>query len=352
MSSGDRMAPRLWLPNAIRALSPLVLTYLLVLTFVGLAWVLGVRSSVVIPALINVTLVLSIYLFSGNSGIFSFGHVGFMAVGAYTAAILTIPIDTKNLLYEMPGWLERAQLPAVPAILVAAAVAAVVALLFGLPIMRLGGIAASISTFALLVITHTVSQNMQAVTNGQSGITAVPKTVTQTTMLVAIGISMIVAFLFQKSGRGLRLRASREDEVAASAAGIRIRQERRVAWVLSAVLAGAAGALYAQYLGTFAPDSFYLEQTFVLVAMLVIGGSRSMAGAVVGVLVLSAVSELLRQVGSGISIGSVKTPSFAQLTPVFLALFMLLILILRPAGITHGREFSIPVPRRRASTKP
>lgn len=330
----------------IRRGSPPVVVYAVVLGFAGLAALLGVDHSVVVPALINVVLVLALYLFSGNSGIFSFGHVGFMAIGAYTAGVVAIPPETKDVLYEMPGWLEGMHLPALPALVVAAAVTAVAAVLFGLPILRLNGIAASIATFAFLVITHTVSQNLQPITNGQSGITAVPKTVGPATVLVAIAVVLVVVFLFQESGRGLRLKASREDDAAASAAGIRIRRERRVAWVLSAAIAGVAGALYAGHLGTIAPDSFYLEQTFVIVAMLVIGGSRSMSGAVVGALVLSAVSELLRRVGAGITVGPVTIPRFAELTPVLLALFMLLVLILRPAGLTGGRELRLPRFRR------
>jgi len=340
------------LPGRIVRLStPLVLTFTLVVVFVVLAYVAGVQSSVVIPALVNVMLVLSIYVFSGNSGIFSFGHVGFMAIGAYTAAIVVIPPATKNLLYEMPGWLTRIQLPSLVATLIAALVTGVFAALFGLPIMRLAGIAASIATFALLVITHTVSQNLQSVTNGQSGITAVPVTVTQTTLLVAIALTLVVVFLFQNSGRGLQLRASREDEVAASGAGIRIRRERRIAWVLSGVIAGAAGALYAQFLGTFAPDSFYLDQTFVVVAMLVIGGTRSMAGAVIGALALASVSEILRQASSGVTVLGYEIPNFAEVTPVLVALFMLLVLILRPTGITGGQELSLRLPAARPSAE-
>ena len=346
MSSGAVSRGHL-LGMVVHRVLPPVLTYALVVVFVGLATVIGVDQSVVVPALINVVLVLALYLFSGNSGIFSFGHIGFMAIGAYTGAILSIPHETKALLYEMPRWLEIAHVPAAFAIVLAAVVAALAAVLFGLPILRLSGIAASIGTFAFLVITHTVSQNLQPITNGQSGITAVPKTVGQLTLLIVIALTLVIVYVFQESGTGLRLRASREDDVAASAAGIRIRRERRVAWVLSAAIAGAGGALYASFFGTIAPDSFYLDQTFLIVAMLVIGGSRSMSGAVSGALVLAAVSELIRRLGAGISIGSLAIPSFAELTPVLLALFMLLVLILRPAGLTRSKEFAIPGPRKR-----
>lgn len=332
--------------------SPPILVMLLVLAFVGLAKLAGVGDSVVVPALINIMLVLALYTFSGNSGIFSFGHVGFMAIGAYTAAILTIPPGTKNVLYAMPPWLESLHLAGVPAVLMASVVAALVALLFGLPIIRLDGIAASIGTFAFLVIVHTISQNLEPVTNGQSGMTAVPKTATVTTVLIAIGITLAVVFLYQQSTAGLRLRASREDAVAARGSGIRNRRERRISWVLSAAIAGAAGGLYAEFLGTIAPDSFYLELTFVIVAMLVIGGSRSMSGAVVGAIALSTISELLRQLGTGLTIGDTQISGVAQITPVLLALFMLLVLIFRPAGLTGGKEFSIPSGARRPRRNP
>lgn len=310
----------------------------LVIVWVLAARLLGVQDTVVIPGLINVVLVLGLYVFSGNSGIFSFGHVGLMAVGAYSAAILTIPPATKDILFKMPRILVEAHASPLVATVIAAVTAASVAAAFGLPAMRLSGLSASIATFALLVIIHVVSRNLDAITNGQSGMTAVPVTVTVTWMIITIGVSLVVCYVYQASSPGLRLRASREDEAAAYACGIRIRRERRIAWVIGGGLAGLAGALYAEYFGTFAPDTFYLDQTFLIIAMLVIGGMRSVAGAVVGAIVVTSMYEVLRQFSAGTSLGAVHLPSFAQYSPLLMAGFMLVVLVFRPSGITGGRE--------------
>ena len=119
----------------------------------------------------------------------------------------------------------------------------------------------------------------------------VPITTTPTRVLVWCLIAMVAVFLFQESRWGLRLRASREDEVAARASGIGVYNERRTAWILSSFIVGIGGALYGQFLGTFNADAFYFTITFMVIAMLVVGGRTSLAGAVIGSGFISIVAE-------------------------------------------------------------
>lgn len=294
-------------------------------------------------ALINLVLVVGLYIFVGNSGVFSFGHVAFAAIGAYTAGILVVPpksgdgVSGKDILLSgLPDFLRNAHASPLVATLIGGLVAALFAALVSLPLMRLSGIAASIATFALLLIVNVVASNWQAFTNGTAGIAGVPTTTTAPVALVWVLVSLAGAFLFQQTRYCLRLRASREDEVAARGAGVGIYWERRYAFVLSAFVVGVGGALYGQFLGAFSPGAFYLQLTFVTVAMLVIGGSTSLAGAAFGTVFVATVSEVLRRTEEGVHIST--------LSQIGLALIMLLVLTLRPGGLTGGRE--IPLPRR------
>ena len=217
--------------------------------------------------------------------------------------------------------------------------------LTSIPLMRLSGLAASLATFALLIIVHVVGQNLDQVTNGQSGMAGVPITTTPTRVLVWCLIAMVAVFLFQESRWGLRLRASREDEVAARAAGIGVYNERRTAWILSSFIVGIGGALYGQFLGTFNADAFYFTITFLVIAMLVVGGRTSLAGAVIGSGFISIVAEGMRRIESGTNVGPLHIPSRPGLEAVGLGTIMVLVLVLRPRGLTGGREITWPLTR-------
>ena len=297
-------------------------------------------------ALIDIVLVVGLYLFAGNSGILSFGHISFMAIGAYVTALLTVPVERKEvLLPELPDFLLNASLDPLPAALASVGAASLFGLVIALPITRLSGLAASLAMFAVLLIVHVVASNWDDVTRGKGSMIGVPATITVWwALLGAIG-AIVVAFLFQESKLGLRLRASREDEVAARAVGSSVVFDRCVAFVLSAALVGLGGFLYAQFQTSFNPDAFYLQITFVTIAMLVIGGLGSLAGAVIGVAVVSSLTEGLRQVESGVDLGFARVSAPRGLAEVGLAVLMLAILVFRPAGITGGREFHWPFGR-------
>jgi branched-chain amino acid transport system permease protein len=300
----------------------------------------------VITDLVYLLLVVGLYTFVGNSGVFSFGHMGFAAVGGYAAGLFVVPVASKDLLFDsMPGLFVHLHAAPLIATLIGGGVAALFGLLTAVPLMRLGGLPASLATFALLIIVNVVAQNLTAVTNGQSGLTGVPVTTSLNVVLAWAAVGLIVAYVFQRSTLGLRLRASREDEVAARAAGISVVFERRVAWTLSAFYMGVAGALYGQLLGTVTPVAFYFDLTLLVIAMLVIGGRTSLAGAVAGTLFVATASELLRRVELGPHIGPIHIGGRPGIQAVGLGLTMLLALIFRPAGLTRGRELTWPFGR-------
>jgi len=289
--------------------------------------------------LVNLVLVVGLYVFAGNSGILSFGHMSFMAIAAYATALVTIPHGIKEtLLPSLPGWLQSTQLSPAAAGLIAAACCGIFAVVIGLPLMRLSGIAAALSMFVVLLIVRVVASNWDAVTRGQEAMVGVPTTTTMTSALVAAIVTVFIAYTFQESRVGRRLRASREDEVAAKALGISVIKERRIALVVSAVLVGLGGFLFAGLQGTFSPDAFFLVVTFNTIAMLVIGGMNSLSGAVIGTVLISALLEGLYRLEDGFSVSSLQVSAHPGLSGLGLAVVMIGILIFRPDGITRGRE--------------
>ena len=284
-----------------------------------------VTQNVVMIFLINLVVVVGLQTFTGNSGVVSFGHVAFMAIGAYAAAITTTsPAIKQSLIPDAPGFLLDAELSFIPALAVAVAVSAAIALPVGFVFARLSGAAAAIATLAWLVIVRTVIANWDRVTAGTLTFYGIPSF---TTLGWALGLAIVaitVARLFRESGLGLSLRATSNDALVARAVGVSITSARLVAWVLSAAMAGLGGALYAHFILAVAPTAFYFELTFVILVMLIVGG-RSVSAAVLGAAVISVISELLRRTESA-------TGRFGTSTLV-LALIFMIMMIVRPEGL-------------------
>jgi branched-chain amino acid transport system permease protein len=305
-----------------------------------------------IEMLIRLVVVVGIYIFVGNSGIISFGHIGFMAIGAYAGAWQTCcPALKPMTMPGLPDFVLHTTVPFVPALILGGLLAAAVAGVVGFFIMRLSGIGASIGTFAFLAIVNVVYSNWTKVTGGTSSIVGIPVNVDVWTAVCWVVISLVVAYLYQISSFGVSLRASRDDEVASRAAGVDVFRQRLFSFVISAFVVGVGGGLYGHFLGVLTTDVFYLSLTFIALAMLVIGGIGSLAGAVIGVIAISALIEALRQLEQGVEIGGVAIGLPAGMQEVLLGVAMLLILVYRARGLTNSRELVWPF-RPRAATEP
>jgi branched-chain amino acid transport system permease protein len=298
-----------------------------------------------VAALINVMIVVGMYVFVGNSGIVSFGHVGFVAVGAYACALLTIPVIQKEFLFpnfpHVARFVVHNQLGAITGGLAAAGFTALVAAVIGFPLMRLAVFQAGMATLSLLIIITVVIAGWSSVTGGTNTMIGVPPHATVRTALVVVLLMVVIAYLYQISGPGLRLRAAREDHFAASAIGINVVLERWLAFSLSAFLVGGAGAMYAFYI-PFGSSAFYLPLTFFTVAMLIIGGRNSLWGAVTGSVLISVLAEIFRRLEAGSDVAGIHAKIPNGSTEVLVALTMLLVLILRPDGLTGGKEVRVP----------
>jgi branched-chain amino acid transport system permease protein len=294
----------------------------------------------VINALVNVTIVVALYVFIGNSGVLSFGHISFVAVGAWAAGVLSMPVEEKPaIMPSLASLLRNHTIGNVWSLALAAAVGAAFALVVGLPLMRLSGLAAGIATFGVLEITHNVLRYWEKIGPGLNTFSAVPETTGLLQASLGAVLAVVVAFAYKRSRFGRLLSATREDAAAARAVGVSVYRQRLIAFVLSGALAGFAGGLYVHLLPVNT-ESVYLDLTFITLAMLVIGGATSLWGAVVGALVVSAVDSFLAEAENGIHVFGYSLDLWAGTRIVVVGALMALVLILRPAGLTGGREFS------------
>ena len=323
--------------------TPLILCLaLLLMTALSFTGSAGLQRTVT-EMLIRMVMVVGLFIFIGHSGVMSFGHMAFVGIGAYGVAWTTMEPSMKLMMLPgLPSLLHQTDLPWVPATLLAAALAALVALLAGSVILRLSGIAASIATFSLLAIFNVVYSNWDSVTAGASSIVGIPTPVEGWQALAFAVLAIVLAHLHSTSRFGLGLRSVREEPVAAQSCGINAWRQLLVAFVLSAFVCGLGGGLDAQFLGVVNPDAYYLGRTFTCLTMLVIGGSASLSGAVTGVIVLSALIEVLVRFEAGIAIGgtTLHLPTGSQ--EIVVGVIMVLMLIRRPAGLMQGRDWSWP----------
>jgi branched-chain amino acid transport system permease protein len=312
---------------------------LVVAVGIGSTFVSAANEIYFLDALISVAIVVAIYVFVGNSGVLSFGQVSFVAVGAFAAGVMTIPLESKTgVLPQLFPILRDHTVGNVASLALAAAVGGVLAFLVGLPLMRLSGLAAGIATFAVLEITHNLLREWTRIGPGATTLSLVPETTGALQATIGALIATCVAFAYQRSRLGRQLRASREDAAAARGVGVSVHRQRLLAFTVSGALAGFAGALLVHELGSITTEQVYLELTFLTLAMLVVGGVSSLWGAVVGALAVSGLNSFLIEAEDGV--GAVDLPSGSRL--ILLGAIMATVLILRPSGITGGREFSLP----------
>jgi branched-chain amino acid transport system permease protein len=302
-------------------------------------------------ALVFAALVIALYVFVGNSGVLSFGQVGFFLVGAYAAGELSVPPDAKpSVLPNVFSIIRDHSVGNAWSLVIAAAVGGLYAFLVGIPLMRLSGLAAGIATFAVLEITQNIVGNWEKIGPGPLTLSSVPETTDLWQATVGAIAVACVAFAYQLSPLGRKLRATREDPFAAQAAGIDVHRQRLWAFTLSGALSGFAGGLFVHFQGTILAQTVYLDFTFLSLAMLVVGGVGSLWGAVVGALLVSGLDSFLVDAENG-EISGLHAPTGTRLVAV--AAFMAAVLVFMPRGLTGGREFRAPRIRlRRPRARP
>lgn len=300
--------------------------------------------STTISALIMMVMVVGLQIFCGNSGVLAFGHAGFAAVGAYACGILTIPQVAKHaILPNLPFVLAHTSVRPEIGVLIGGGTAAVIAAIAFYPLRRLNAQALSIATLSLLLIANVFFTNVRLSSSGGE-LTRVPVVATIGNVTPWLLGTLLVAFVFQRSRLGLRLRASREDEFAAEAGGIDIGWTRMAAFVISAGVMGVGGSLYALSLGSYSADDFFLDISILLFAMMVVGGMKSLTGAVVGTILISSVNYIFTQFQDGVPAGGFILSVPPGATRVAIALCMIIVLLFRREGLLGDTEIRLPLP--------
>ena len=231
-------------------------------------------------------------------------------------------------------------------LLIGGLIAALVAAVVSYPLMRVSDAAGVITIFSLLVIINVVLVHWSAVTNGPRTLFGVDRNTYLGTVTFFAILFLGVAWWFKESPMGLKLRASRDDALAAASIGIDIVLTRYIAFILSAFMAGFAGALWAHFITSFSPYAFYMSAMFVFLSMLVIGGPNGISGAVVGTLLVTVLREGLRSFENNFNMAKILPNGLVGFTEIVMAVLLIVILIMRPSGIMGGREIRWPLKRR------
>lgn len=330
--------------NLKQAAGPLVailglVILLILLQVTGLAFWQGL----VINLGIFLILVLSLNLSNGFTGVFSLGHIGFMALGAYGAAILTLPLHEKQeYLPNLPGWLAAMHfdfrlgpfpLGFLAATLIAALLVSLVALLVGLVLMRLSGHFVAVATLGFLVIVRVVLFNADNLTRGSRTFSNVTP---YTNLWWVWGWALLTVYIvwrIKRSAFGRAMFAQREDRWAAQSIGIDVMSPRLLAFVVSAFFTAVAGSLYAHFITSFSPTVFYFDLTFKVITMLVVGGMGSVSGSIIGAALIVGLSEVLRRIEDPTQLYGISG--------IVLAGLFILIIIFRREGLLGQREIAL-----------
>ena len=314
----------------------------------------SVGERLITIALIDAIIVLGMQVFIGNTGILSFGHIGFGAIAGYVFAVSAIsPVEKMKRIPDAPFGLTDVNVAPLLAVLIALAATLVVALVVGLGLARSGAesgaVSATVITLALLFVTHEVARNWPAVTGGErAGLSfRIGGTLNgRVAIYVALLLAIVVARLYAQSRGGRLAVAAREDDLAARAMGVNPLVQQMVALLISVAIVSVGAGLRVYEKGSILPGDFFFNLTLVTLVMLIVGGRRSVSGALLGVAVITAGRELARRLGQdgfevfGVGLdGAPLDWIFREnLKTVFLGVSMLGFMIWRPSGLLDDWE--------------
>ena len=315
--------------------APLRIALLIAAASVAL-WLVTAGASAYLTTLvavmfINAALAVSLTFTNGMTGMFSLGHPAFMTIGAYVAAILTFPSRRKaSMLPDLPEFIASLDLSLLPATVIAGLAGALVALLVGLPVLRLRGHYLAVATLGLIVIVQGLALNWNGITRGGAGLSGIPRLSNIWWAFGFMVLTVAAVWRIKFSSLGRAMMATRENDLAAECTGIDTVRIRMLAFVIGAFFAAVAGALMAHLISVVTPRTYSIVLAFNLVVMIVIGGSGSIVGSVIAAFAITIVSELLRPVEESFGLYG--------MSQVIVALSLILVLYLRPRGLFGSDE--------------
>jgi branched-chain amino acid transport system permease protein len=292
---------------------------------------------------VNAILALSLNLIYGFTGMFSLGHAGFMAIGAYVCALLILTPAQKETMWilEPLVWpLSVIQSPFFVAVLLGGLIAALCGLIIAIPVLRLGGDYLGIATLGFAEIIRVVLTNLSFITNGALGIKGIPNYANLWWNYGWLLLTLFVIVRLVNSNFGNVLKAIRDDEIAAKNMGINTFFYRVVSFSVGAFFAGVGGALMGSLITTIDPKMFVFTLTFNVLMITVAGGLGSITGSLIGSVGITVLLEWLRIVENPLVIGDFEIPGIPGMRMVIFSLALILIILFRSEGIMGMREFS------------
>ena len=337
-------------PDQRKGLMGSALLSLIILAIVGAYYIWGetYHARILYATFVNLLVVVGLQVFTGNAHITGFSHAGFMGIAAYIAAICVTPAAMKLIsLPDAPWGLNAFELSALVSATIALVIAGLMGLATGLIIVRLSGVGVTITSIALLVIVHSIFLHRTDIFKGNQAFFGIPKIFDLPHITGLVVLAIFVARLFRESSIGLQLRASSDDEAGARSIGVDVRRVRLIAWVMSACFFATAGIAYSFFLGTISARPFYFNFVFLTVAMLILGGLRSVTGAVLGTLLITMGLELVRWLETGPVLIGVKLPQMLGLSGLLLGVVIVAVMAFLPNGIMGHREIEDLLHRKR-----
>jgi len=248
---------------------------------------------------------------------------------------------------DAPWGLNTFELSALASATIALVITGLMGLATGLIFVRLSGVGVTITSIALLVIVHSIFLHRTDIFKGNQAFFGIPKIFDLSHITGLVILAIFVARLFRESSVGLQLRASSDDEAGARSIGVDVRRVRLIAWVMSTCFFATAGVAYSFFLGTISARPFYFNFVFLTVAMLILGGLRSVTGAVFGTLLITVGLELVRWLETGPVLIGVKLPQMLGLSGLLLGVVIVAVMAFLPNGIMGHREIEDLLHRKR-----
>ncbi|MDO4768479.1 MAG: branched-chain amino acid ABC transporter permease [Pseudomonadota bacterium] len=292
---------------------------------------------------VNIILALSLNLIYGFTGMFSLGHAGFMAIGAYACAILIMTPDQKEMLFileEAYPWVLNSHAPFLVAVLAGGAAAALAGFIIGFPLLRLGDDYLGIATLGFAEIIRVVANNIPRVTNGALGFKGIPDHADLWWNYGWCLLTLYFVIRILNSNTGNVFKAIRDDEIAARAMGINVFRMKLLSFTIGAFFAGVGGGLLASLLTTIDPKMFLFTLTFNVLMIVVTGGLGSITGSIVAGVGVTALLEWLRFVENPLTIGSWTMDGIPGMRMVVFSLVLILVILFRREGIMGMREIT------------
>ena len=292
---------------------------------------------------INIILALSLNLIYGFTGMFSLGHAGFMAIGAYISAICILSPEQKEMMWILDPiiWpFSDLFTPFWTSVLAGGIVATLFAVVIALPVLRLGDDYLGIATLGFAEIIRVLIVNATSITNGSLGIKGIPGHATLLTCYVWALITLVVLARLLYSNFGNVLRCIRDNEIAATVMGINVFRYKVLSFCLGAFFAGVGGALLGSHLSTIDPKMFNFLLTFNVLMFVVAGGLGSLTGSVIGAAIITVLLEWLRAIEEPMDLGFVEIPGIPGMRMVVFSVVLLAIILYRREGIMGTREIT------------